>query len=67
MELRKTSSDLTYKILASLQVKDWQKYESDLLAIVATALAQMYIKGRNHERDGIDWQVLNDGSVYIPK
>jgi len=65
MELRKTSSDLTYKILSNLQVKDWQKYESDLHAIVATALAKMYIKGRNHERDGIDWQLLDDGIVYI--
>ena len=67
MELRKTSSDLTYKILASLQVKDWPKYEADLYHILAAALSKMYIEGRNHERDGIDWQVLNDGSVYIPK
>ena len=65
MTLNKISFELSYKILSVVKVKDYEKHMNDLNNIIAVALSEMYIKGRNHERDSVNWQLLDNDVVYF--
>ena len=65
MTLNKISSELSYKILSVVKVKDYEKHLNNLNNIIAVALSKMYIKGRNHERDSVNWQLLDNDVVYF--
>ncbi len=67
MSLNKIATKLTSKVLKDLQVKDWQRLTPELNNIITVALSKMYIKGRNHERDGIDWHLFEDGTLNYDK
>lgn len=65
MLLRKRATDLTYKILANLQVKDYTAHEADLHAILVQALSAMYKKARQDERDGKVYSELINDTIYV--
>ena len=65
MTLNKISSELSYKILSLVKVKDYEKHLNELNNTIAVALSKMYIKGRNHERDSVNWQLLDNDVVYF--
>ena len=55
MTLHKNSLDLSYKILANLQVKDYNKHIADLNRILLAAFVEVYIKARHDELSGKEW------------
>ena len=67
MTLQPIAIKLTSKILKDLQIRDWMRLKPELYTTISTALCEMYIKGRNHERDGINWELLENGDVFINK
>jgi len=66
MKLQQDSTHLALKILSNLRIKDHLTHLDDLHYTLLIALSKAYIKGRNHERDGIPWEQLEDGSVFLP-
>lgn len=65
MLLRKRATELTYRILANLQIKDYAAHEGDLNEILLQALSAMYKKARQDERDGKVYSELINDTVFI--
>ena len=58
MTLNKKSLDLSYKILANLQVKDYNKHISDIKGILLAAFVEVYIKARHDQANGKEWDSM---------
>lgn len=65
MLLRKRATELTYKILSNLCIKDHSKHQDDLHAILVQALSAMYKKARQDERDGKCYSELINDTIFV--
>ena len=65
MLLRKRATELTYKILSNLQIKDYAAHEGELHAILVQALSSMYKKARQDERDGKVYSELINDTIFV--
>lgn len=65
MSLQQDSTHLALKILANVGIRNHANYLDDLQYTLLLALSKAYIKGRNHERDALPWEELEDGSVFV--
>lgn len=57
MLLYKKSLDLSYKILANLQVKDYNVHIVDIRHILLFAFVEVYTKARHDESVNKEWDV----------
>jgi hypothetical protein len=64
MTLNKKSLDLSYKILANLQVSDYNKHISDLKTILLAAFIEVYSKARHDESQGEEWDSSFEMNYY---
>ena len=58
MFLSKKALDLSCKILANVQVKNYSEHLSDIKFMLETAFLAIYIKARDDERNNKKWDPL---------
>ena len=57
MTLDKISLDLTYKILANVQIKDYSKHAANVKSILLASLTSVYTKARHEEFAKEPWDI----------
>ena len=65
MLLRKRATELTYRILANLQIKDHHLHQEELHSILVEALSSMYKKARQDERDKKVYSELINDTIFV--
>jgi len=58
MFLSKKALDLSYKILANVQVKDYSAHLDNVKFMLETTFLAIYIKARDDERNNKKWDPL---------
>lgn len=63
MTLHKKSLDLSYKILANLQVKNYNAHISDLRGVLLAAFVEVYTKARHDEMSHESYDVAAETNI----